>query len=413
MVNTEIIGENKRLENRNNWSTVSSLTSSEFPAPKSITRRGCTELRKCTKRVEYMDRPDSGKGVDCQEEAYYKEGGDCKEGVDCNEGVNCEEGADRKEEADCEGADHKKREDRTGIIDHPEELQNTSNEKISSLLPPSIQGNVRPSIPQLLLTELDSLAIYKLHSHQIHFNAHVPALRIHYLALNSASSSPRLDTVFLCSSILAPQKTTCTNPPMNLESILLSPAPFSAPRYPSTPRSLLNDARNFDAGVRNEKVQHTLYRLQQGLLDLLMQLPTPIKVWVVQVGAQDLRVGRMLPFSQEVLRAYELLLRLLLLIEDSQVLAVAMFQRPDVQETALKGANAYLKEVVEKVNEKVGGERILWIEQPSCLKKRHFDGADLDKNGYPIWDEALREKVNEILEGQVLKEKLKKISSGE
>ena len=70
-----------------------------------------------------------------------------------------------------------------------------------------------------------------------------------------------------------------------------------------------------------------------------------------------------------------------------------------MQPGQVANSNALLVEMIRKLNEKEGMEKVLWEPMPADidLKLHLADDAHLNKAGYVIWDSVLSARIDALL----------------
>ena len=140
-----------------------------------------------------------------------------------------------------------------------------------------------------------------------------------------------------------------------------------------------------------------IYRLSLGLLPLLR--PFAPKLYVIHIGTNNLRSNRgpLRPFEVDNLR---LILEAILASDPgTKILLCEIFRRQDIGDWQVKESNELYEEVVCKVNEEEGRERV-WVQaMPESIDVgRHLvDHVHLNFEGYRIWEGVLRKRIETLL----------------
>lgn len=207
------------------------------------------------------------------------------------------------------------------------------------------------------------LSRYKERSRQTLRDVHLPLI-------NSVSRTPRI--MLLGDSMLERLTTTGQSPslqPWPSEHLLsrLELSRTNSNRGLEARKILHRLSAVFNAGCGGDKIENILYRLvgdeqassdkapmedrqeqlSCGLVDALSKRQTQVKLWVIQVGTNNLHKVKGL--SEASLLAMRVLLTTLLHISapETHILVTALFYREDIRNDLVDQANARIKELVE------------------------------------------------------------------
>lgn len=155
---------------------------------------------------------------------------------------------------------------------------------------------------------------------------------------------------------------------------------------------------SWNAGCGGDKTENVLYRFQLGMYDILKQhAGNSIKLWILASGTNNLHRKR--KFREKDVQAWRVLVETCLRIApESVVVACDMFYRKDVPDGVVDDSNALLAEVVGRVNEELGVERVKWLQCREQIGQDVLvDHVHLNEEGYRKWSEVLWPYVAEVL----------------
>lgn len=252
------------------------------------------------------------------------------------------------------------------------------------------------------LSKLQAFSKFKERSHNTYDKVHLPELNARLdmaLDLPSASGLAQDDDLFVRRPDLGNTS--------KIEVVYLGNSMLE--RFQTTGRQTqlgkLDTAWN--AGCGGDKNENVIYRLCQGMYDILKKAHTQsnpkcaIKVWVLALGTNNLHHKRGLRAAD--VASYKLLVESCLRIAPgSVVLACDVFYRKDVADGVVDASNEALKNVVEDMNRElkdVGEQgRVEWVDARGMMGKELLvDHVHLGEEGYTRWDEVLWPKVRGIL----------------
>ncbi|EAQ91615.1 predicted protein [Chaetomium globosum CBS 148.51] len=127
----------------------------------------------------------------------------------------------------------------------------------------------------------------------------------------------------------------------------------------------------------------------------------PVRVWVVQVGTNNLTVKTGL--GERDVDAWEVLVETLLGVNptggECKVLVTGLFYRKDVSGELVDQANGKIRAVVKRLQEKYGADRVVCLAPAAGVKtEEHLvDHVHLNLEGYQLWMAELFPAVNALL----------------
>jgi hypothetical protein len=152
----------------------------------------------------------------------------------------------------------------------------------------------------------------------------------------------------------------------------------------------------WNAGVGGDKNENVLYRLTQGLYDILSTAQREgrcdIKLWILASGTNNLHAKRGL--SGKDGESWELLVEACRRIAPrSRVVCCDVFYRTNVRDGHVDAGNEVLKGVVENMD-----DGAVWVEARQRIGRNMLvDHVHLNKEGYSVWDEVMWPHVIEAL----------------
>jgi len=170
--------------------------------------------------------------------------------------------------------------------------------------------------------------------------------------------------------------------------------------------------RSMNLGVGGDKIENLLFRIagsdQPGksldtpLWDLFegrRQRGQNIKLWVLQIGTNNLRTPRG-GLRPKEMALYKLVVKALLELggRDCKVLCNGLFFRTDVEEATVTASNGKLEKLVARMRE-AGEKRVFFMPAPTTIDKTKQldDHVHLNGEGYRLWDEAMVLEVLRLL----------------
>jgi lysophospholipase L1-like esterase len=158
---------------------------------------------------------------------------------------------------------------------------------------------------------------------------------------------------------------------------------------------------SFNAGCGGDKIENVLYRISEGLLEVMKEKKVLPKLWVVSVGTNNLRPkGRSGLRDGEVEAFLVLLSALLRAAPGSKVLMTELSYRTDIGDEIVDVVNEQMKGAVGDINAALERERVVWHSLPEIRKQEHLlDHVHFNEEGYMAWDEKLAGDV-EVLVGE-------------
>ncbi len=313
--------------------------------------------------------------------------------------------------------------DTTDVPDTPA-IPDAAPESTSTTPAAPIMSFPRSLRVEAALTELRPLAKYKARSHETSKNTHVPLLQ----SCLGPDARPGPSVVFIGDSMIERMLTTGGSPnfpepwpsPFLMDDAALAEANGTTHRFD----------RAFNAGVGGDKIENLIYRLVgsegnddeeknlPGLLPLLAEIGT-VKVWVVNVGTNNLSPKKGMPFEFNL--AMQTLIGALLSIRrkdggPSYVLVSYLFPRLDVPLRFVRQANKTIKSCSKANQSRYGVGIPDYMEIPLALEKRewHKDEAEfkedlakylddhvhLNLDGYRVWIDRLYGHIDRYVRHQ-------------
>jgi len=298
---------------------------------------------------------------------------------------------------------------------------NAQQSNAASNIPKDAKTNFLHLSDAEFLEKLRSFAKFKERSHQTHHRVHIPEL-IARLQFDTPLPTPSEDASPPAPD--APVPNLSNTSPITVVYLGNSMLERFKTSGITTDIGKLGDTGvAFNAGVGGDRNQNVVYRLTEGLYNMLKTAKKDvcdIKLWILASGTNNLQKKR--AFRKQDVESWRVLVEACLRIAPaSTVLACDMSYRLDLPDGIVDQSNEMLREVVGEINEALRVEnmekehglqaneaqterdrsdQVKWIETRHMFSKDMLDDhVHLNEEGYRVWDSVLWPLVANVLGG--------------
>ncbi|KAI4628812.1 hypothetical protein J4E83_003365 [Alternaria metachromatica] len=286
----------------------------------------------------------------------------------------------------------------------------------ASSIPTDAKTNFLHQSDAEFLEKLRPFAKFKERSRQTHHQVHVPELTAR-LQLDTTLPIPSEDASPPAPDALVPNLANTS--PISVVYLGNSMLERFKTSGITTDIGKLGDTGvAFNAGVGGDSNQNVVYRLTEGLYDMLKTAKKDvcdIKLWIVASGTNNLQKKR--AFRKQDVESWRVLVEACLRIApESTVLACDISYRLDIPDGIVDQSNKMLREVVGEINgalrvekehelqtcedqtERDREDKVKWVDTRHMFIKNMLDDhVHLNEEGYWLWDFVLWPHVARVL----------------